>query len=43
MMKCIWKKNLVGVAKIFENGRVFEVGVAKWGKRVYCSPGYTDS
>ena len=37
------KKFLVGVAKNLKNGRGFEVGVAKWGKRVFCSPGYADS
>ena len=42
-MNCIWKKNLVSLAIIFQNGGVFEVGVAKWAKRVFCSPSYADS
>ena len=43
MMNCICKIILEGVAKKFENGRGFEVGVARWAKRVFCSPGYADS
>ena len=43
MMNYIFKKIWWAWLKFFEMGVVFQVGVAKWAKRVFCSPGCADS